>query len=196
MNLELLESSYYYHFYNRGNNKENIFIEEDNYHYFLKLVKKYLLPIADIYSYCLLPNHFHLLLKIKEDELLPEQIRKGKTAIHQPFSNLFNSYTKAFNKKYTRTGSLFQKHPKRIQIKDEEYLRNLIIYINTNPSYHDIADFSEYKFSSYQALISTKSTLLKRDEVIELFDDIENLKYVHQNKKINLELIKDLILDD
>ncbi len=196
MKLQPLESSFYYHFYNRGNNKENIFIEEDNYFYFLSLIKKYVLPIANIFSYCLLPNHFHLLLKIKDNKLLPEPIRNGKTSIHQPFSNLFNAYTKAFNKKYNRTGSLFQKHPKRIQIKNEEYLRNLIIYINTNPSHHNIADFSEYKFSSYQALTSNQPTLLERDNVIELFDTVENFEYVHQIKKINLDIIQELIKDD
>jgi len=158
MKLEPLESSYYYHLYNRGNNKENIFIEDANYLYFLKLVKKYILPIADIYSYCLLPNHFHFILRIKENSDLPLDFVNGKKKLHQPFSNLFNAYTKAINKKYNRTGSLFQKHPKRILIKDEVYLRNLIIYVNTNPSHHAIADSSIYKFSSYQALISNKQT--------------------------------------
>jgi len=186
----------YYHIYNRGNNKENIFIENQNYTYFLRLIKKYLSPIANIYSYCLLPNHFHLVLRIKEIEFLPDKIKAGKTKIHQPFSNLFNAYSKAINKKYNRQGSLFQEHLKRIEITNEEYLRNLIIYVNTNPSHHDIADFSEYKFSSYQALVSNRQTLLKRNEVIELFDDIENLKYAHQFKKIDLTLIKELILDD
>jgi len=196
MKLQVLEPSYYYHFYNRGNNKENIFIEDDNFFYFLNLIKKYVLPIAGLYSYCLLPNYFHLLLKIKDEELLPEQIRSGKTSIHQAFSNMFNAYTKAFNKKYNRSGSLFQKHPKRIRVNNEEYLRNLVVYINTNPSHHNIADFSKYKYSSYQALISNQSTLLEREEVLGLFDTVENFIHVHQIKKIILELIKELVKDD
>jgi len=196
MKHQSFEIGKHYHIYNRGNNKENIFIEEGNYHYFLKLLKKYLLPIADIYSYCLLPNHFHLLLRIKEEGFFPDKIKTGKTKIHQPFSNLFNAYSKAINKKYHRQGSLFQEHLKRIEITDEDYLRNLIIYINTNPSHHDIADYSTYKFSSYNALISTKQTLVKRNEVLVLFNDVENFKYVLQYKKINLELINDLTLDN
>ncbi len=196
MKLEPLESSNYYHFYNRGNNKENIFIEDENYLYFLKLIKKYLLPIAGVYSYCLLPNHFHLLLKIKEKSDLPVDFKNGKKKLHQAFSNLFNAYTKAFNKKYARTGSLFQKHPKRIKLESEEYLQNLIIYINTNSSHHNIGNYITYKFSSYQALISTKHTSLKRTEIIKLFDDVENFKYVHQIKKVNLKLIHELIVDD
>jgi len=55
----------YYHIYNRGNNRENVFFEERNYHHFLNLYVKYIELVADTYSYCLLPNHFHLLVRIK-----------------------------------------------------------------------------------------------------------------------------------
>jgi len=185
----------YYHIYNRGNNRENIFIEDDNYLYFIKLLKKYLLPILDIYSYCLLPNHFHLIVKLKDESHLPYAIKTGKTKLYQPFSNLFNAYTKAINKRYSRRGSLFQEHLKRKEITDEDYLRNLIIYVNTNPNHHDISNFTEYKFSSYAELMSQKQTVLARKDVIDLFEDVENFKYVHQQKKINIETIKDIILE-
>jgi len=185
----------YYHIYNRGNNKDLIFIEKENYYYFLRLMKKYLAPIADIYSYCLIPNHFHLILKIKDKNELPDAIISLKTKLHQPFSNMFNTYTKAINKKYNRKGSLFQEHLKRKLIKNEEYLINLITYINTNPTKHEIGDFSTYEFSSYKALISKRPTLLKREETIELFNDIENFKYVCSQNKINLELIKELLIE-
>ncbi len=56
----------YYHIYNRGNNREDIFLEDKNYFYFLDLFKKYISPLADLYAYCLMKNHFHLLIKIKE----------------------------------------------------------------------------------------------------------------------------------
>jgi len=191
MKLLQLEPSYYYHFFNRGNNKENIFMEEDNYFYFLNLLKKYLIPIADFYSYCLLPNHFHLVFRIKDHWDLPVKIKIGKTSLHQPFSNLFNAYTKAINKRYNRSGSLFQKHPKRIKIESMAYFQNLIIYVNTNPSHHDISDFSNYRFSSYNGLISNNETLLKRKETIALFDDVENFKFVCKKQKIKWELIKE-----
>jgi REP element-mobilizing transposase RayT len=174
-----LEPTYYYHFYNRGNNKGNIFFSEENYIYFIKLMEKYLIPVADIYCYCLLPNHYHLVFKIKDKKDLPEKIKTGKTAIHQPFSNLFNAYTKAVNKRHCRTGSLFQKHPKKIKIGDDNYLKNLIKYVNTNPSHHGIANFSSYRFSSYKILISDVPTFLKRNDVLELFDNKENFEYCH-----------------
>ena len=71
MKQDYFEPGVVYHFFNRGNNKENIFIEEKNYSFFLSLVTKYLLPVADIYAYCLLKNHFHFALRIKDPEMLP-----------------------------------------------------------------------------------------------------------------------------
>ncbi len=189
------EEEKYYHVYNRGNNRENIFIESQNYSYFLELVKKYLLPIAEIYSYCLLPNHFHFVLQIKEKKDLPKSFREGKIKLHQPFSNMLNTYVKAINKKYSRYGSLFQEHLKKVEIKDENYLRNLIIYVNTNASHHEIDDFEKYSHSSYPALISDKPTLLQQDKVINFFDDKQNFILVNRLKKIDLELINDLLFE-
>lgn len=63
-----LQYGQYYHIYNRGNNQENLFREERNYRYFLKLYASYIEPIADTYAYCLLRNHFHLLVRIKTVE--------------------------------------------------------------------------------------------------------------------------------
>jgi len=61
-----LQSGVYYHIYNRGNNRENLFLEEKNYPYFLFLYEKHIEPVADTYAYCLMRNHFHLLVRIKE----------------------------------------------------------------------------------------------------------------------------------
>jgi putative transposase len=93
---DVLEPDYFYRIYNRGNNKGDLFFENSNYKHFLKLLKKHIVPIADIYAYCLLKNHFHLLIKIKSSE---ELSGTNKNKLSQPFSNLFNAYTKAINKK-------------------------------------------------------------------------------------------------
>ena len=66
MEIDEIEEGYFYHIYNRGNNSEKIFFSEENYAYFLKLLTKYIFPVADIYAYCLLNNHFHILVRIKE----------------------------------------------------------------------------------------------------------------------------------
>jgi REP element-mobilizing transposase RayT len=185
-----------YHFYNRGNNKENIFLSHDNYIHFIKLIEKYLVPIADIHSYCLLPNHFHLVFRIKNKVDLPKNFKLSRTKIHQPFSNLFNAYAKAFNKRNNRSGSLFQKHPKKKLITSQDYFKNLIIYVNTNPTHHLIADYSTYRYSSYPQLISKKTTFLKRDEVINLFNDKENFKCVLKSKCMDIELTSNLELEN
>ena len=186
------EPSKYYHFFNRGNNKENIFIEDENYYYFLRLVSKYLLPIIDLYSYCLLPNHFHLVFRIKEIQDLPIDYQINKKELYRAFSNLFNAYTKAFNKRYQRSGNLFKKHPVKNLIDTEQYLRNVILYVNTNPDHHNIENSLDYKFSSYNKLISSDSLLLNQEIITYLFDDIENFKFAIHSKKMNIEILKDI----
>lgn len=191
MNQNKFEAGVTYHIFNRGNNKENIFLETDNYIYFLGLVEKYLLPICDIYAYCLLKNHFHIVLRIKDIENLPENIINK---LHLPFSNLFNSYSKSINKKYNRTGSLFQEHLKRKKVETEEYLIQLIAYVHLNPSNHNlIDDFKKYKFSSYNAYITTKKSKISKEFIFSLID-FDNFEYWHNEKylmnKINEEVLK------
>ncbi|MDY6799780.1 MAG: transposase [Bacteroidota bacterium] len=193
MKQEPFEPGNYYHVFNRGNNKENIFKEPENYNYFLKLMKKYLPQTCETFAYCLLPNHFHILLKIKDKDLLPVDFQNGKKKIHQAFSNLFNAYSKSINKKYNRTGSLFQEHLHRINIDKEEYLRELILYIHLNPEKHKIdSDFTNYLYSSYKTYLSSKPSLLERKQIIQLFDNEENFIFCHQNRKIKLDLIKEV----
>jgi len=191
MKKDVFEAGVVYHFYNRGNNKENIFTEDRNYTYFLKLVKKYLLPIADIYAYCLLKNHFHLALKIKEKEDLP---KKYQEKIHLPFSNLFNTYTKSMNNAYDRTGSLFQEHPQRNRVENEEYLKQLIIYIHLNPLKHKFTGkFENYKYSSFPSYLSNKETNLEREYILELFGGKENFAFYHHESQLKLEGLLDKI---
>ena len=71
-----MEPGNFYHIYNRGNNKENIFFEEKNYYYFLKKFDEYLSAFSDVYAYCLMPNHFHFLIKIKETSNKTSEVSK------------------------------------------------------------------------------------------------------------------------
>ena len=185
MKKEVFEAGQYYHVYNRGNNGENIFIEEKNYNYFLEKVKKYILPIADVYAYCLLKNHFHIVLRIKDKIDLPE---KFKEKIHLPFSNLFNSYSKSINKAYNRTGSLFQEHLQRNRIEGEEYLKQVILYVHLNPVKHQFSkDFQSYRHSSYRSFLSDKSSSIDRECIIKLFSDLENFIFCHDERKLIYE---------
>jgi putative transposase len=194
MNNIPFEEGKYYHVFNRGNNKENLFVEERNYQYFLQKSTQYLLPIVDVYSYCLMPNHFHLVIRIKNYEALPSEYKTGNKKLHQPFSNLFNSYAKSINKIYKRTGSLFQEHLHRIEITNEEYLQDVILYTHLNPVKHKFTtDYKSYAHSSYSALSRSKETHLKRKEVMNLFHDLDNFNYCHEKRLYKiLERLKEI----
>ena len=189
MEIDEIEEGYFYHIYNKGNNSEKIFFSEENYAYFLKLLTKYIFPVADIYAYCLLNNHFHILVRIKEkneieiNKLKFSTVEKPKeVSASRQFSHFLNAYSQAVNKKYARTGSLFEKRFERKRISDNHYLRQVILYINTNPLKHNLVENpKDYKWSSYNSHISNAKTKLKRKEVIELFDDVDNFVLCHKN---------------
>lgn len=148
-------------------------------------MKQYILPIADIYSYCLLKNHFHIVLKIKSREEIPE---KFKNKIHLPFSNFFNAYAKSINTTYGRVGSLFQEHFQRNKIDNEEYLKQVIIYVHLNPVKHKFSsDFSTYAHSSFRAYLSNNLSDIKRNYIVELFGGIENFVFCHNESQIRYE---------
>jgi len=179
-----LEPGHYYHIYNRGNNRENIFIEERNYRYFMQLYQKYILPACDTFAYCLLRNHFHILVRVKELENQTSEVSKtsevfSKT-VTQQFSNFFNSYTKSINATYKRSGSLFQNRFGRIEVDSDRYFAQLIHYIHFNPQKHGfVEDFRQYPFSSYQAIVSEKPTNLSRNEVLVWFQGKKNFVNIH-----------------
>ena len=190
----ILEPDGYYHVYNRANGSEKLFIEETNYRYFLKLFKEYIHPIAEVYAYCLMPNHFHVLLKIKPAEKLNDYFteawankpRKSKNIslekkITQQFSNFFNAYTKAFNKFYGRLGGLFISSYRRIKIKSDRQFLNTVKYIHLNPVHAKISDRPEnWIYSSYKAFICNQSSLINKKYVINSFGDLESFINVHR----------------
>lgn len=178
--IQPLENGKYYHIYNRGINSDILFRDNTNYEHFLKLYDLHIEPIAETYAWCLMKNHFHFLVRIKDcDEITMEK----KIPSSKSFSNLFNAYSKAYNKSYNRHGALFERPFKRKEINNDSYLQNVISYINNNPVHHNICEHPiEYPWSSYITCLTDKPTKLKRKEVIEIFGDIENLKYIHQQK--------------
>ena len=202
MNPIPLENGHYYHIYNRGNNGIDLFYETENYNHFLRLYEKYIEPIADTFAWCLMKNHFHLLVYIKENH----EIDNSKLAFSttdspklinasKQFSNLFNAYTMAMNKRYNRTGSLFEKNFKRKLVNSEVYFQKLIFYIHNNPVHHGFTEKSiEYPWTSYGTIISTKQTKLQREKVLEVFHDVENFKYYHSRFQ-NLSDIEDLMIE-
>jgi len=188
----------YYHIYNRANGSENLYRSNENYRYFLRQYAKYIEPIADTYAYCLMPNHFHFLVKIKsfleldrwvETEEPSKSSKPLEGLLSLQFSHLFNSYTQAFNRQHGRKGSLFSPNFKRKEIDSDEYLLKVIHYIHHNPVHHGfVNELSNWPFSSYNSVILNKPTLVRREEVIALFDNIDNFIYCHSHPPASTDI--------
>ena len=192
-----LEPDFFYHIYNRGINGVRIFESEENYFYFLKRLKVFLSPVCEFYAYCLMPNHFHFVVRIKSDKEIEafskndnnKQVFSEKglhsydSLISKQFAKFFSSYSQAFNKfNKNRTGALLESPFKRIRIENEEYIRKLIIYVHQNPK-NLVEQLEDYSFSSYRSIVSDEVTFLKRKEVLEIFDDRENFCFCHQKEE-------------
>jgi len=192
---EILETDAFYHIYNRGINSEKIFDTEENYLFFLLKFKIYLNPVCDVFAYCLMPNHFHFLIKVKSEIEIntfakvlnfdKKDITKQEKGLHsfdsivsKQMGKFVSSYSQAYNKVTNRHGALLESPFKRKRVENEEYLRNLIIYIHLNPIGIK-KNFESYIFSSYKAILSKVKTNLKREETIAVFGDIDNFIYLH-----------------
>lgn len=168
-----IESGFYYHIFNRGNNSQKIFFIEDNYRFFLKKMKKHISPFASIVSWCLMPNHFHWIVFVRRERiLLPssdlitlcEGVTKSRT-INQSIGIMLRSYTRTIQKQEKTTGSLFQKHTKAKALIEEveivpaywqtefgteintldgkSYLETCVEYIHQNPVYSGLVKYAE-----------------------------------------------------
>jgi REP element-mobilizing transposase RayT len=178
---ESFECGYVYHIYTHANGKDLIFREEENYKYFLDKLSKYIVPIAQIYAYCLMPNHFHLLIRFKDlDQISNENEHKY---LMRQFSNLLNSYAKAYNKRYDRRGALFLDFLKRKRVNDEKYLLKLLHYIHNNSVNHGFVEYIEdWKHSSYNSYINlSKVSKLDREEILKYFDTVGDFINYHKS---------------
>jgi REP element-mobilizing transposase RayT len=207
-NHEFLQPGKYYHIYNRGINGENLFRCEEHYLHFLGLYTRFIDPVAETYAWVLMPNHFHLLVRIKENiryeyqkpdndnekekehfELIKwrtipiakDEIYVNKIPVpSRHFAHLFNAYAKYLNLRIPRHGNLFERPFKRKIIEDFRYLKNVLIYIHHNPVHHCFCEQpGDYPWSSYLTCISTKTTKLQREKVMGWFNDEANFVYLH-----------------
>lgn len=190
-----LQSESFYHIWTHANGDDNLFRCKENYIYFLDRYAHHLHPVVETYAYCLMPNHLHLMVRVKEKEQVLEFLRKKSTptlqgfetlgglskVISQQFSNLFNGYTQALNKMYNRKGSLFIPNFNRKLIHTDEYFIRLIAYIHNNPVHHGFVQTpNEWTFSSWHAYLSNKMTRIKKEEGIQWFGDLNNFKAAHR----------------
>lgn len=204
--MEKFEAGDFYHIYNRGANRENIFFEQEDYDVFLKKYFYYLYPSVETLSWCLMSNHFHALIRIRtvseQVELYKKFVESFKSGrFHGRFSpeiksynasrqlaHFMNSYTRFLNRKMNRKGTLIEGPIKRIKISSDSHLTHLICYIHRNPIHHGLTEsYSEYTYSSYTDFINGRSSFTTKNKVLDLFEGIENFIDAHEEFKLKNE---------
>ena len=194
-----------YHIFSRATGNEQLFEKEENYLFFLQKFKQHVLPIADVWAWCLLPNHFHFMVEIKPIEIIAlhfSETKKGKIFneeavpdfLMERFSNLLNSYTKAFNKVNQRKGSLFMDYLRRVEITEDAQLGATIFYIHKNPVHHGYCKkLEDWRWSSYKAMLSNAPTMIKRMEVLDWFGSVPYfIRYHEQDIYLKNAVVQDL----
>lgn len=184
--IDKLEPERFYHVYNRAVGNEILFVSDSDYNMFFSKLDRFLGCFVDIYAYCLIPNHFHLLIRVKSEAELKKEfdndIQDWNAIINQKFSNFFNSYTRTFNKFKDRKGKLFMLPYRRKQISDDIYYTQIIGYIHRNPIHHGIVNkLDEWKYSSYKLFLSDDYNNLKRNQVIDWFGGRSEFENFHDN---------------
>ena len=157
-----LVANHIFHVYNRGNQRQTIFFEREHYLYFLRKVREYLRPHCSILAYCLMPNHFHLLIYANEQTIAPaEALRRHSDSPKVDMNNfahgmkmLLSSYTKGVNKQMGLSGSLFTQNTKAKQVSSElaqeDYRLTGFHYIHQNPHTAGlVTDLADWEYSSF-----------------------------------------------
>ena len=196
-----------YHVFNHAVGWDNLFITAGNYDYFIKKYVEKLNEVVDTLAYCLLPNHFHFVIRTKnEDQLLsflerkkekkpglkiPNGLSKEELThyiVHRQFHNFLGGYAKAFNKQFFRKGSLVRQNTRRKIVMEADYLINVIRYTNINIVLHQyVENIDEWPYTSYHQLLDDNPTWLCRKEILQWFGGRENFIRAHLDR-INGEL--------
>lgn len=203
--MEPLAEGHYYHIYNRGVNRSSIFFSHSDYKSFLKKYWFYMYIPCKTYCWCLLENHFHLLVKVRESEEQEKVFQKMKRIYSTgkfygdhyectkpfkasaQFSHLFNSYTKSINQQRRRSGTLFESTFKRKRIIDENHFLNVACYIHRNPIHHNIINsYDSYPYSSFKEILNIKNPFIEYENVIKRFGGKDNFLKAHQEFRLML----------
>ena len=168
------QAGQYFHIYNRGVIHQKIFDSHENYLFLLRKIKKYI-PNYDLtfIAYCLMPNHYHFLIRVNEDDQL------------SPFLQiLFNSYTQAYNCQQNRSGTLFEGGAQYRLVDTTEYVLQLSRYIHLNPVSAGLVRLpEEWEFSNYREWIGTRNgTLVDLNFVRDFYPDLRSYAaFVHDD---------------
>lgn len=201
--LAKFEEGSFYHVYNHAVGTEKLFYTQENYRYFLQKLDEHLGDYIDVYAYCLLGNHFHLLIYVKPIVQLSLTIQTEvarfdtlNDCIVQKFSSFFKGYAQAINHQQGRMGALFCKKFRRIAVTNEMYFTRLIYYIHTNPVKHQITtDFTTYFWSSYGRILNDKPSKLKKQAVLDWFYGKDKFITAHLQEPDDLYDISECFLE-
>jgi len=178
----------FYHVYNRGHNREDIFFERENYLHFLRKVREHLThECCEVIAYCLMPNHYHLLVQLLQPEF------------SEAMKLLGLSYVKAINKRFDRVGPLFQGPFAAIHVDEESYLLHLTRYIHLNPVAAAFVKRPEdWEYSSYREYVGMRNGTLPSPQVIlTQFGSVEGYRrFVESDTGRDDPLISHLIFDE
>jgi REP element-mobilizing transposase RayT len=180
------QAGHYYHLYNRGNNHQATFFERENYLHFLRLIRRHLTEKdVDLLAYCLMPNHYHLLVCCKAD------LTKGMQSVAL-------AYTKAINQRYRRVGVLFQGRFQAIEVDNERYLHHLVQYIHLNPVKAQLVHRpEEWEFSSYHEYAGLRrGTLPKLEMMRSLLGEAAYRSFLAEQRVSSLAIVRALMLDE
>lgn len=153
-----------YHIYNQGNNTVPIFFFEENYHFFLKKIRLEIKPVCEILAYCLMPNHFHLMVQATCQSC--ETTKQDIPVLARKTGTLLSSYTQAINKQNDTTGSLFRQKTKAKNLTEEsrypgkhnDYVMNCFEYLHNNPVKAGLVDTPEqWPYSSYSDYLGMRN---------------------------------------
>ena len=180
-----------------------LFKEDIDYKVFLQRFQQFTNQVLDVWSYCLLTNHTHHIIRIKSLATVIENIKKltaqtvaMKSFLLEPDNELFidamierqmNSFLVSFanytNNKYNRKGGLFQKPFRRIEVSDDSHLQQAIIYVNANAQKHKLVkDFRDHHHNSYTAIINNDFAFIDVKIVIEFFGGSEKFMSIHKSQ--------------
>lgn len=189
-----------FHLYNHANGNHNIFFSDENRKHFLRRFDKYLYSYLSIHVFCLMPNHFHLLVTIHSSENILKQAKidyphgltnkeypilkdlqrlqaldelEAAAIISERLRVCLMSYSKGINKQEDRKGSLFRKFIRRKPILTNNYFKCCVAYIHLNPKYHfGIDEWQQWEWSSYKRILLKEQTHLAKEQTLEVFDGI------------------------
>lgn len=186
----LFKADNFFHVYQKAEHGKLLFPSDDSQQIFLNALQKVITPYADILGYCLLPDHYHLLIRIKKEKYKKTGFPNMSQMLALNLKRFIRNYNFWINREYGIKGKLLRSFPKTTLVKDKVKAKEILTGIHLNPLYHKISKNPiDYYWSSYQNIINKTSKNLKAEEAIECYGEKKDfIEYhsmpIHWNKSL------------